>query len=218
MSAAPTGQGANISSVLKQMIEQYLLGLQITSSAGDSPKVNKVFSLPEVEGFGDIIDNAIRDAVQNQTSTGAAVDTEESTKGVSAGAGLSVARSTTSNLQNPTAIVSQGLAFLPHAVIVSFVISILPTIINELTKPGGDWDLRFKRAVEEEYNSLEARKYLFDIRIGQKGLIFQTVAGLLSTNQTGAASSNTLRMIKDGGIDKSFQGQIDYVDHAEGLF
>jgi len=217
MSFAPTGQGANISSVLKQMIEQYLLGLQVTSSGGDSPKVNKVFSLPEVEGFGDIIDSAIQDAVQGATAT-TGDDPTKSEKDIGAGDVLSVAGRTTSNLQNPVSIVSQGLAFLPHAVIVSFVISILPTLINELTKPGGDFDLRFKRRVEEEYNSLEARKYLFDIRIGQKGLILQTVAGLLSTNQTGAASANTLRMIKDGGIDKSFQGQIDYVDHAEGLF
>jgi len=218
MSASPAGQGTNIDSIFKQIMEQYLLGLEVTSSGGDSPKVNKVFSLPEVQGFGDIIDNAIRQAIENQTSTTVGDgDITEAEQGVTAGNALSVAGRATSNLQNPVSIVSQGLAFLPHAVIVSFVIAIIPTIINELTRPGSDFDLRFKRLVAEEYNSIEERKYLYDIRVGQKGLILQPVVGLLSTGQTGAASTNTLRLIKDGGIDKSFQGQIDYVDHAEGL-
>ena len=209
---------SQVESVLRQMIEQYILGMVISSAGGNSPETNNVISLPEVSGFGDVIDSAIRDAIIGHLEDQNKGDVLPKDQSITEGQAVGLGRGALSKLQNPAQIVSEGLAFLPHAVVVSFAISLLPTIINELTKPGGDFDLRFKRKVEEEYNSIEERKYLYDINVGKKGLIFQTRAGFLSHNQTGAMSANTLRLIRDGGIDKSFQTQIDYVDHAQGLF
>lgn len=216
-----SGQSSSqLESILRQWIEQYLTGLQITSAGGDSPKINEVAYLPEVSGFGDVIDAAIRDAIiqhmEENTGSGPAVPKDEA--GLSEGQALSLGRGALSKLQSPQSIVMEGLQYLPQATIIGFAVSLLPTIINELTRPGGPFDLRFKRAVEEEYNAIEERKYIYDIGVGQKGLRFQLQAGFMSHGQSGALSTNTQRLIRDGGIDRSLQGQIGYIDYAEGLF
>ena len=110
-----------------------------------------------------------------------------------------------------------GLALLPHAVLVSFVISLLPLIIHELTKPGGPYDLRFKRIVEKEFNSLMDRQTLHDISIGERGVIFQSRTGFINKNGQ-SSNANTLRMIREGGVNKQFLTEVDYVDHSKGLF
>ncbi|MDH3833827.1 MAG: hypothetical protein OES34_06665 [Nitrosopumilus sp.] len=223
MSMGSTSSGAEVESVLRQIVESYLNGMEVSSSGGDSPKTNRVTFLPEVSGFGSIIDAAIQSAVIEHMedngggdSQAAALPRDEQAAGT--GAALSIGRGALSRFNNPASIVQEGLQFLPQAAIVAFAISIIPTIINELIRPGGPFDLRFKRRVEEEYNAIEERKYLYDINVGQKGLRFQTTAGFLSHNQSGALSANTQRMIRDGGINKNLQTQLDYIDYSEGLF
>ena len=222
MSFAPIGAGSNVSDVFRQMVEQFLLGMQISSAGGDSPKINTVVNLPEVGGFGGSLDNAIRIAVLRYIeeaglrSTGGGGTQEE--KGFGEAEAVGLASKGLATAQNPVSLVSQALPLLPHAIVIAFVVSLMPTIINELTKPGGPYDLRFKRIMTDEFNALQDRQVSYDVRIGHRGLIFQSVGGFLSHNQTGVTSTNTLRLIRDGGINKDYQTQVDYVDHSRGLF
>jgi len=228
MSFSPIGggsQGGEVESVLRQMFEQYLLGSDISSGGDESRTINKIVYLPEVGGFGDSLDNAIRVAVlrymeENGLIDGAGSDdSSEKKKGFGEREAIGLSREAIAKLKDPSSLVAEALPFLPHTAVVAFVTSsIMPIIIHEAFKPGGPFDLRFKRRTEEEYNALQDRQTIYDIRIGQKGLIFQGGKGFLNHNQTGATNTNTLRMLREGGVDKSFMGQIDYVDHSQGLF
>lgn len=231
MSLSPTGTGSTggdiggteIEAAIRQMIEAYLLGANITSAGGDSPKINKIETLPEVPAFGDILANAVQIAVIRHMEDSGIIgnigdgDIVPKESGLTEGQAVGIARKGVSTLQNPASLVAEGLGLLPHAVVASFVISILPIIINELTKPGGPFDLRFKRMVEKEFNSLQDRQTSFDLAIGERGLVIQSRAGFL--NRHGASSNtNTLRMIREGELNRDNFSQVDYTDHAKGLF
>lgn len=220
------GTGGEIESALRQMIEQYLNGMQISSAGDESRSINSVTFLPEVTGFGDVLDSAVQTAVarhmeENGLLQGAGgLGTEgkdPNAKGLTEGQAVGIAGQGLSLLQNPETLVSAGIVKLPHAVLITFAISLIPIIIHELTKPGGPFDLRFKRIVEKEFNSLMDRQTAYDMRIGERGIIIQSRAGFI--NKNGAMSNtNTLRQIREGGVNKENLNEVDYIDHSKGLF
>lgn len=213
-----------VGGVITQIIQQALQGLITTSAGGDSPKTNTVVDIGEITGFEEILDNAITSIVLRNmedreiTAGGQGNDISTGGNAGSPGVGslLGGAKQTAALANNPVGLVSAGLALLPHAVLVSFVVSMIPLIINELTKPGGVFDLRFKRLVEKEFNALQSRQTSYDIAIGERGTIFQNRAGFL--NKQGASSNtNSLKIIREGGINKNFLTETDYVDHSMGF-
>ena len=222
MSASPitnSGNGGQIEAVIKLMMEQMLNGSIITSSGGDSPKDNKFKFIGEAAGFGDAIENAIQVAVLSHMEENGMFGglPSSDTSGLTKNQKIGIASRGLSSMQNPQQLVSEGLGMLPHAVIVSFALTLIPVIIKELTKPGGPFDLRFKRMMDQEMNAFMDRQTQHDIRIGHRGIIIQGRAGFI--NKNGAhGNTNTLRMIRDGGIDKSYLNQVDYIDHTKGLF
>ena len=220
----PTGAGSEIESILRQMIEQYLNGMQVSSAGDESRAINKTVFLPEVTGFGSVIDGAIQSAVDSRVQEGTASATPsiggggfEDTESLTEAQGVGLARQGLSALQNPEVLIGEGLSKLPHAVLVAFGISLIPIIIQELTKPGGPFDLRFKRIVEKEFNSLMDRQTAHDIAIGERGIIIQSRQGFI--NRNGAlTNTNTLRTIREGGINKDVLNEVDYIDHSRGLY
>ena len=118
--------------------------------------------------------------------------------------------------QNPASLVSQGILLLPHAVLVAFAISIVPFIFEELTRAGGPLDLRFKRIVDEEISAFLSRQSQRDTEMGVRQVIIQSKTGFTATN--GSNNFNTLRGIREGGIDKELLDRVGKVDHAKGVF
>lgn len=227
------GTSGAVASIIIQLIQAILRGSNISSAGGDSPKINRVLSTDVNAGdFGGIIDAAIQDLV-NQTiqeqeegrpglaqlgeqggdlTTGAGDE-----GGLTEAQGVGLGRQALATLRDPTSLVTEGLSKLPHAALIAFALALLPLIITELTKPGGPWDLRFKRIVENEFNALMDRQTAYDIRIGERSIIVQSRAGFI--NKNGAASNtNTLREIREGGINKDFFNEVGYIDHSRGLF
>ena len=226
MSLSATGGGSTageIASVVQQMIEQILRSASISSAGGDSPKVNKFVDFDSKGAdFGSILDQAVQTAVIRHMEDAGLFgeldgDITTASAGVTGNQKLALARQGISKLQNPESLINDALGFLPQATLIGFALSLLPIIMDELTKPGGPFDLRFKRAVEKEFNALMDRQTAHDVAIGERGLIFQSRAGFINRNG-GAANTNTLRMIREGGINKEFLNEIDYVDHSRGLF
>lgn len=109
-----------------------------------------------------------------------------------------------------------GIAYLPHAALVAVAIAMAPIIMEELTRPGGILDIRFRRYLEEEYNAGLDRQTQRNTQIGLRQVIIQSRAGFIQAN--GVANENTLRSIREGG----FQGQrvidIDFISHARGIY
>ena len=192
-----------VASIFIQLLTQAILQSQITSAGGDSPKINRVLYMDiNAADFESVIEAEIRALID------AHIDDMQATGGLpGAGAGgggarqqregegfseaeaVGFGRQAVSTLRDPTTLVSEGLSNLPHAIAISFALSLIPIIINELTKPGGPWDLRFKRMVEKEFNGLMDRQTQYDIRIGERSIIVQSRAGFINAN--GAASNTT---------------------------
>lgn len=119
-------------------------------------------------------------------------------------------------VQDPTSIVAAGLPFLPHAALITFAIMLTPFIFEQLTRPGGPLDLRFKRIISDEVNAFLSRQTQKDTEMGVRQVIIQSKTGFTATN--GANNYNTLRGIREGGIDRERLDRIGMVDHSKGVF
>ena len=118
--------------------------------------------------------------------------------------------------QNPVDLVSIGIKFLPHAALIAFAIKLAPMVFEELTRPGGVLDLRFKRIVDDEINAFLSRQTQKDTEMGVRQVIVQSKKGFTAPN--GENSFNTMRGIREGGLDKERLDRLDMKDHAKGVF
>lgn len=106
---------------------------------------------------------------------------------------------------------------LPHAALVALAIALVPIIFKELTKDGGGLDLRWKRIIENEINGFLDRQTQRNTQIGTRQVIIQSRAGFIAINGA-AGNENTIRQIRDGGVDGNRLAQIDITDHSRELF
>lgn len=118
--------------------------------------------------------------------------------------------------QNPAGIVAQGLPLLPHAVLITFAIALTPLIFDILTKPGGPLDLRFKRIISDEVNAFLSRQTQRDTEMGVRQVIIQGKTGFTATD--GKNNYNTLRGIREGGVNEERLSRIGMKDHSKGVF
>ncbi len=220
---------ASLDVIIKQMILSAFRSANMTSA---SPGHINHFIGIESQGGMDIIGNneeinaAIRLAVDDITNnpdsaeslSGNLLNAEEKT-----GKKSSIQKSATSEISkvigaanNPASIVAAGITILPHAALLAFAITITPFIFDILTKPGGPLDLRFKRIISNEVNAFLSRQTQKDTELGVRQVIIQSKTGFTATN--GANNYNTLRGIREGGIDKERLDRIGKVDHTKGVF
>lgn len=210
------------SDTLKQVIEQALDSALITSASIGF--TNRVYATDiNMMDFDQILTNEIQhivdDSVKNLNGSGGVDDPIAKGlfgKGLSEGEAIGMARKTLSIVQNPASLVATGLQFLPHAALVALALSLIPIILDQLTRAGGPLDLRWKRIMQNEFNAFLDRQTQHNTQIGLRQVIVQSKAGFLSMN--GAANENTLRQIREGGINKDRLANIDVKDHARGLF
>lgn len=120
------------------------------------------------------------------------------------------------SIKNPGVLVAKGLKFLPHAAAVLFAIQISKYVFEEITKAGGTMDLRWRRQMDNEFNAFLDRQTQRNTQIGTRQVVIQSAAGFIQMN--GAANENTLRQIRDGGVDGTRIARVGWVDHAQGLF
>ena len=121
--------------------------------------------------------------------------------------------------KNPLGAVSsvlQGVP-LPHAALVALAIALTPIIFKELTRDGGGLDLRWKRLIQREINGFLDRQTQRNTQIGLRQVIIQSRAGFIQKNGA-AGNENTIRQIRDGGVDGNRLAQIDLFDHSKELF
>lgn len=213
----------SVGDVLRQMIENAMYSANITSA--NPLHVNHVESIDiNPLEFETILEEAIKEIVDTELSTrqtetlGSELSIPSNEGGgIKEGQALGLARKGLSTAQNPTSIVQQGLSFLPHAALVAFVISMMPIIFRELTKPGGPFDLRWKRIMQDEFNAFLDRQTQHNTKIGTRQVIIQSRAGFINMN--GADSnSNNLRLIRKGWTGREDISELDYTDHSKGLF
>jgi len=182
----------------------------------------------DIIGSNEEINAAIREAVtgivENPESAENLVDNlfsaeqasgKNKTKGLESTATTGVSK-VIGAVNNPASIVAAGIPLLPHAVLVALAISLGPLIFDILTRPGGPYDLRFKRIISDEVNAFLSRQTQKDTEMGVRQVIIQSKTGFTASN--GANNYNTIRGIREGGIDKERLDRIGMKDHSKGVF
>jgi len=194
-----------------------------TWTSASPNKENTVKDIREVT-FGSDFDQAFEAAVveaveEHLVANPPKAKEEEPTalpvkKGITESQGVSMTRQGMNLAQNPTDIVSLALQRLPHAVMITFAISLAPLIFEQLTRPGGPIDLRFKRMIDDEINAFLSRQTQKDTEIGYRQVVIQSKLGFTAPN--GVNNYNTVRGIREGGLDKERLDRIGMVDHTKG--
>ena len=121
--------------------------------------------------------------------------------------------------KNPLGAVTAAVGNIPipHAALVALALALIPLIFKELTRDGGGLDLRWKRIIDREVNGFLDRQTQRNTQIGLRQVIIQSRAGFIQKNG-GAGNENTIRQIRDGGVDGNRLAQIDILDHSKELF
>lgn len=92
---------------------------------------------------------------------------------------------------------------------------IIDTIIEVLTRPGFPLDPRFKRRLDEEFNSQLDRQTQFNSSIGARNVVIQTKAGWI--NMQGAGHRSAMKDVREGTGRGVRQGFIGIEDKSVGL-
>ena len=122
-------------------------------------------------------------------------------------------------VMNPMGALSGGLKSIPipHAQLVALALAMAPLIFKIITADGGPLDLRFRRKMLKEQNSFLDRQTQRNTQIGLRQVIIQSRAGFIQMNGAGG-NENTIRQVRDGGVDGNRLAQIDLFDHSKELF
>lgn len=222
---------ATLDSIIKQMILSAFRSANMTSASPGH--INRFIGI-ESQGGMDIIgsteeiNDAIREAVQGfmddpdsaESLAGSLLDSEQKTgkpqKGKLQKAGLTGLSTAAGIGQDPTSVIARVLPALPHATLLVFALLLAPLIFDILTKPGGPLDLRFKRIISDEVNAFLSRQSQRDTEMGIRQVIIQSKTGFTAVN--GFNNYNTLKGIREGGIDKELLDRVGKVDHSKGVF
>jgi len=212
---------------LADIITSYVIDLlketQITSA---SPLWTNTVKDVRVTGLGSEFDQqldvAIAEKIEEFTVSNPELFEEDSSIGKSKSASKGLTEQKTvgqlrkgiSIAQNPASIVAEGLRFLPHAALVALALAIVPLIFDELTRPGGILDLRFRRIIGDEINGFLSRQAQKDTEFGVRQVIIQSKTGFTATN--GANNYNTYRGIREGGLNEELVTRVGRVDHSKG--
>lgn len=122
-------------------------------------------------------------------------------------------------MRNPGGFLLSKLTMIAPQLAIIMLPFILPEIakhvIKVLTQPGFPLDPRFKRRLEEEYNSFLSRQTQFNSAIGARNVVVQTKAGWINMN--GAGHRSAMKDIREGTGRGVRQGFIGIEDKSLGI-
>lgn len=193
------------------MIIHALLSANISSSGGDSPKINHVLSNNRMrEQDWDTLDEAIAEAFTGSTKADTDGDADESTdlenvtklfKG-----NASKAKNLVDYVTNPEGKIMSLLTVAgPYGALVGAVIAailnsdkIVDAIMDVITAPGSIADRRLKIFVQDGVNAFFSREAQRDKQIGLEHQVFTQIGGF--GNYGGALTTNNLVEVSKTGV------------------
>ena len=208
--------GGNLSAAIAQMFFQFAGSADITSAGGDSPKRNVIRSFDiNAADFDAILEAAIRNIVeQTMVEKEATQDVQEGTDilgGAQDALGL-----VTGNLgANPMGLVRSLAPLLGPAMVALMAPVIFKFFIEELTRPGGLMDTRFRRDIEKEQFGFYNRQLQYDTQYGYRNVIIQGRQSFIS--QQGNFHASTFRDINEGTGTQYRLSRIEISDKALGI-
>jgi len=212
-------------SSIKQFVESIMLSARIISPRFSDYQVSGFDFYSESGQMDDILRADIVQIIKDEISFHLTkVGEGDGTDGISEGTNLE--SKIKSNVlkgvsvgKDPIGAVTSALKGvpLPHAALVALALALIPIIFKELTRDGGTLDLRWKRIIDNEVNGFLDRQTQRNTQIGTRQVIIQSRAGFIAINGA-AGNENTIRQIRDGGVDGNRLAQIDITDHSRELF
>ncbi len=213
---------------LSELITSYMIDLlketQITSA---SPQWTNTVKDVRITGLGADFDHELETAIAEKISEFVTTNpdmfnvikikndkTSNKTKGTKESQSSRLVKQGLSIADNPAVLIAEGIRYLPHATLILLAISLAPIIFDILTKPGGPLDLRFKRIIDDEINAFLSRQTQKDTEFGVRQVIIQSKTGFTATN--GANNYNTVRGIREGGLNKELFDRIGRIEHTKG--
>jgi len=122
-------------------------------------------------------------------------------------------------IQNPGGFLLSKLSTMAPQLAIIMLPFILPEItkqvIKVLTRPGFPLDPRFKRRLEEEYQSFLSRQTQFNSSIGARNVVVQSSKGWINMN--GAGHRSAMRDVREGTGRGVRQGFIGIEDKSLGI-
>lgn len=219
---------ASIHSIIQQMILSSMRGAKITSANPSHTNTVKEIDVGGIEigsdeEFKEAIIELIGDVItESESAQDLAQDLlyseekDSKKKGTKEATASAVTKKVIGKAKNPASMIGDLLTMLPHAKLVLLAVALAPIIFTIMTQPGGPLDLRFKRIIEDEFNAFLSRQTQKDTEFGIRQVIIQSKIGFTATN--GKNNYNTVRGIREGGIDKERLDKVGMVDHTRGVF
>lgn len=220
---------ASIRNIIQQLILSSMRGAKITSAnpshtntvkeievgGGMDIGSDEEFKEAIIELIGDILTES-GDGTSELAQDLLDAEEEKKKKGTKEAKVSSFTRKTVRVGEDPTSLIGDAITMLPHAKLVALALALAPLTFAILTKPGGPLDLRWKRFIEDEINAFLSRQTQKDTEFGVRQVIIQSKIGFTATN--GKNNYNTVRGIREGGLDKERLDRIGMVDHSKGAF
>ena len=211
-----------LGSSIKQMMESFARALAITSASPEhTNKVKEVEYFGEVGNFDEVLSADVVQIIKEEIKIQMTVNEEISkdknnplrsvdsqiASNITKGVGVA---------KNPAGFAMGFVSKIPHAALVLLAVSMVPMIINLLTKPGGAYDIRWRRILEKEINGFMDRQTQRNTALGLRGVRIQSNAGFIQLN--GTASANTMDLAKNPTAFFARNDQIGFDASKVGYF
>ena len=211
-----------LSSIIVQQIISVLQNSTFTSANPIKTNYVKDINASGLDAAFDqlLVDEIIQIIEQNKGTTPkediSEVKSKKKKKGFGEPQAVSLASKAIRGAQNPASLVQMGLQRLPHAALIALAISLAPMIFEILIAPGGPFDVRFKRIVDDEINAFLSRQTQKDTEFGYRQVIIQSKLGFTAPN--GVNNYNTVRGIREGGLIQERLDRFGMVDQTKGNY
>lgn len=182
---------------VNEMIKYALDRSIITSSGGDSPKTNKVVGI-------DLLTLDVTEVGEGVGGQGDKIDTK--VKPSDASLALAASRG------DLTGLIGRFGASLGPAAVLAAIPGLIPSIVNELQRPGGFLDKRVRIDAKEESVAEIDRQTRQNTRIGDRVVRISQLQGFRANE--GYSSTNTLALIRENADRVT---DIGLFDRASGL-
>lgn len=196
---------------IKLLVEQLMLSAKIDSPRFADYRIREIGFYADTGVFdasiASAMEKALNDIKLGDEKKASFADTEEDTtpdfkKLLSFGMGGS------------GAVVGMISKILPPVAIALIVKEVAAMVLEELIKPGGVFDTRYKRRLTNEIENYLSRQTQRDTMVGVRQVIVQAQNRFLTAD--GSGSNNTFQQIRDGGTRVSEVG-LHVSDRAKGL-
>lgn len=196
---------------IRALVEQLMLSAKIDSPRFDDYRIREVGFYADTGVFDATIaaemEKALNDLQIGNEPNAKFADTEEDTtpdfkKMVNFGMG------------GNGAIVGLLGKLLPPVAVALIVKEVAAVVLEELIKPGGVFDTRYKRRLSNEIENYLSRQTQRDTQVGVRQVVIQANNRFLTAD--GSGNNNTFRQIRESGTRVSEVG-LHVNDRAKGL-